>query len=197
MQLAEGSRIGGKAAADPAKWAVAKPLMPSDVQAVVGLIEEIGMRCKEAVMAGPSLREWGRELEKQESKERGCFLNVSVGTKGGRPRFTFVPPGRVEATQKAVSTAQAVEAIHKGNLIDAPDLKSALKRYSNALSRHGMSGTDSGHGLRRAWAQQQFGYYRNSGMRENDALKRLSNDLGHGDGRGRWVWNNYLLGGAA
>jgi hypothetical protein len=22
----------------------------------------------------------------------------------------------------------------------------------------------------------------------------LSNDLGHGDGRGRWVMNNYLLG---
>lgn len=195
MGVPEGSRIGGKAAADLNKWDLAQPKMDKDIHAVTGLVSEIGLRCKEGIMAAGSLKEWKRELDKPESKERGCYLNITAGTKGGRPRFTFIPAERVEAVTAAVTTAQGVAASQGGNLIDAPDLKSALKRWSNCLARLDLTGTDSGHGLRRAWAQQQNEYYRNAGMDEKEALKRLSQDLGHGDGRGRWVANNYLLGG--
>lgn len=197
LKVPAGSRIGGKAAADLSKWALARPKMDKDIQAVIGLIEAIGLRCKEGVMASGSLKEWERELAKPESAARGCAVHVVTGTKGGRPRFVFIPAGRVGAVQTAVLTARAVEASHKGRLIDPPDLKLALKRYTNCMSRLGLTGTDSGHGLRRAWAQQQYVYYRETGLIEKEALRRLSNDLGHGDGRGRWVWNNYLLGGSA
>lgn len=196
LKVPQASRIGGKAAADPAKWLEVKPQMPKDVLAVVELVEEMGLRKKEAVMSGPSLAEWSRELSKPDSFERGCYLNVTLGTKGGRPRFQYVPPGQVQATQKAVSTALAVGALHKGDLIDAPKLKAAMQRYSNCISRLGLSGSDSGHGLRRAFAQRQFAFHRDFGRTEREALSLLSNDLGHGDGRGRWVWNNYLMGGS-
>lgn len=195
MGVPRGSRVGGKAAASPIKWQEAKPHMPGDVLAAVNLVEALGFRKKEAVMSGQSLREWSRELSKPESSERGCYLHVIHGTKGNRPRFQYVPVKDVEAAQKAVSTALAVGAPRKGHVIEAEDLKSAMSRYSNCLSRLGLTGDDSGHGLRRAFAQRQVAYYRDTGLSEKESLRRLSNDLGHGDGRGRWVWNNYLLGG--
>lgn len=195
LSIPKGSRIGGKAAADPKKWDLAKPAMDKDIQVVVSLIEALGLRCRESIMASSSLKEWELELAKPESAVRGCAVHVVIGTKGGRPRFVFIPPSRVEVVKAAVSTARAVEALHKGKLIDAPDLERGMKKYSNCMSRLGLTGTDSGHGLRRAWAQQQYVFYRETGLDDKEALRRLSGDLGHGDGRGRWVANNYLLGG--
>ena len=197
MSIPKGSRIGGKAAADPEKWDLARPKMDKDIQAVVCLIDAVGLRCKESVLSGSSLKEWDRELAKPESAARGCALHVVEGTKGGRPRYVFIPPARVATVQVAVSTARAVAALQGGKLVDAPDLKAGLKRYSNFISRLGLTGTDSGHGLRRAWAQEHYRYYRETGLDEKEALRRLSSDLGHGEGRGRWVSNNYLLGGPA
>lgn len=197
MQLPEASRIGGKPAADRNKWALAVPQMPTDIRAVVGLIDSIGVRCKEGVMAGPSLADWLRELYKPESLQRGCALHITEGTKGDRPRFLTIPPDRIEVVKAAVEAARSIAVAQRGNIVSSPDLKKAMKRYSNCISRHGLVGTDSGHGLRRAFAQAQYAYYREIGLSETRALSRLSNDLGHGDGRGRWVHNNYLLGGSA
>lgn len=196
MGVPAGSRIGGKAAANLSKWDLTRPELARDVDAVVGLQLTVGLRMKEGVLAGASLKEWARELAKPESKERGCALGVTAGTKGGRPRFTSIRPERVDAVRAAVRTAQAVAA-SQSKLIDSPDLQGAMRRYSNALSSAGLTGTDSSHGLRRAWAQDQYEGYRLIGLDEKEALRRLSNDLGHGDGRGRWVWNNYLMGGSA
>lgn len=196
MGVPSASRIGGKAAADPEKYAASKEQMPADVRAAIGLVEAFGLRQKEAVMAGDSLKEWARELAKPDSKERGAYIQVIDGTKGGRPRYTFIQPEQIEAASKAVQDAQNSPAA-KGSVIDSANLKDALKRYSNCLYRLGFRGDDSGHGLRRAFAQKQYVYYRETGLDERLALKRLSQDLGHGDGRGTWVKNNYLMGGSA
>ena len=194
LSVPEGSRLGLKAAADPSKYAASQEKMPPDVRAGVGLIDAIGLRIKECTMAGPSLKEWARELAKPESAERGVYLHVVDGPKGGRPRWVFIQPARIELVAKAV--AAAAESVSKcGYVIKADDLEAALKRFSNCLYRLDLTGDDSVHGVRRAWAQQQFVYYKETGLSEKDALKRLSSDLGHGDGRGRWVFNNYLRGG--
>lgn len=195
MGVPSGSRLGLKAAANPAKYESARERMPEDVKAASGLTDAIGLRRKEAIMAGPSLRGWARELAKPEAKERGTYLNVVDGSKGGRPRWTFIRPDRVQEVLKAVAVASKI-FLATGKIIQSEDLKSAISRYSNCLYRLGLTGDDSGHGLRRQFAQMQYGYYRDTGLTESEALKRLSSDLGHGDGRGRWVWNNYLAGGA-
>jgi hypothetical protein len=104
-----------------------------------------------------------------------------------------VPPDRLEKVIEAVNVAQEVRSGQ--NIVAGVDLRAAKALYSNELSRAGLTGENSGHGLRRAFAQEQFRHYRDEGFCEADALARLSNDLGHGDGRGRWVWNNYLSGG--
>ena len=194
MGVPEGSRIGGKAAADPTRYESARHRMPDDIKAGVGLINAIGLRMKESAMAKDSLEGWRGELAKPESRERGVYLHIIDGCKGGRPRWVFVPPGRVDLVVAAV--AAAAQSVSKcGNVIDAENLKDALKRFSNCMSRLELTGDNSVHGLRRAFAQSQYAYYREAGMSEALALKRLSQDLGHGDGRGRWVANNYLLGG--
>lgn len=140
------------------------------------------------------MHSWARELAKPEAKERGVHLLVHDGSKGGRPRWVFIRPERVEVAAAAVAAAaQSVAAC--GHVIDTENLKDGLRRFSNCLYRLDLTGDDSVHGLRRAFAQLQFAGYREDGLSKKEALKRLSQDLGHGDGRGRWVWNNYLRGG--
>lgn len=192
-----GSRIGGKRAIDPARLALALQQVPSDVAVALSLSEALGLRRQEAVMAGPALGEWGRLLEQAEKAGRGAFLPVGAGTKGGRPRHVLVPLERLESVRAVVQQAQEQAAQQQGRVIAADDLKAALKRISNACTRAGLVGEDSNHGIRRLFAHRQVAYYLQSGLSREQALARLSNDLGHGDGRGRWVENNYLLGGEA
>jgi len=49
-----------------------------------------------------------------------------------------------------------------------------------------------GHALHRAFARERIDVYRSQGMPLREALARTSMDLGHGDGRGRWVRMVYL-----
>ena len=195
LSVPEGSRIGGKAAASLELYASKREKMPSDVGSGVGLVEALGLRLKEMIESGNSLSAWARELSKPESKERGCFLKVVDGTKGGRPRFVFIPPERISKVEAANLAASTSAEKNGCFIVQGENLKSAMARYSNCLYSLDLRGDDSGHGLRRAFAQAQYEYYRNSGLSEKVALMRLSQDLGHGDGRGRWVFNNYLSGG--
>ncbi|MBX9816992.1 MAG: integrase domain-containing protein [Burkholderiaceae bacterium] len=190
-----GSRIGGKRAIDPERLALALAQVPPDVAVALRLSEALGLRRQEAVMAGQELREWGRLLEQAQQAGHGVFLPVRCGTKGGRPRHLLVPLERLAAVQAVVQQAQGQAAQQQGRVIAAEDLKKALKRVSNACTRAGLVREDSNHGIRRLFAHKQVVYYLQSGLSREEALARLSNDLGHGDGRGRWVENNYLRGG--
>lgn len=195
LGVPEGSRIGGKRAVESERLRQALALVPPDVGAALGLSEALGLRRQEAVMAGGSLDDWGRLLDSAKAVGRGAFLPVGHGTKGGRPRFVTVPVQRLDFVQQAVCQAQAQAKVQCGRVIDSDDLKAALKRVSNACRRAGLEGEDSAHGIRRLFAQTQFTHYLSEGIETRTALAMLSNDLGHGDGRGRWVWNNYLRGG--
>ena len=49
-----------------------------------------------------------------------------------------------------------------------------------------------GHSLRYAFMRERVGAYLQNGIPMAEALARTSMDLGHGDGRGRWVKMVYL-----
>lgn len=197
LGVPSGSRIGGKRAIDPERLSLALQNVPPDVAMALRLSEALGLRRQEAVMAGRSLAEWGQALEQAQKAGRGAFLPVGAGTKGGRPRHVLVPLERLASVREVVQKAQEQAAQQKGRVIDAESLKPALKRVSNACARAGLVGEDSNHGIRRLFAHRQVVHYLRSGLSRDEALARLSNDLGHGDGRGRWVENNYLRGGEA
>ena len=150
---------------------------------------------REAVVCG-SLRTIVREINSAQMKgQQGAFVTVIGGTKGGRPRMTFIDSEIFENVKEICTRAIALQAETKGGfLIDKPTLAQAVKRYSNESRAAGLTGNDSSHGARRAFAQEQYNFYIEQGRTQKEALAALSCDLGHGDGRGQWVLNNYLPG---
>jgi len=155
------------------------------VKACTWLQRSLGLRADEARQANVSmLRQWVRELE------GGKPVHVWKGTKGGRPRFVNVSD-RVTAVAAVKSALRVAMATQKGVLIEGT-LKQARTKYGNEMYRAGFRGAESSHALRYAFARSQFESYMAAGHEKNAALAMVSMDLGHGDGRGRWIAQVYL-----
>lgn len=61
----------------------------------------------------------------------------------------------------------------------------------NKAIKVGLKGEFSPHSLRYAWAQDAIRHYLAQGFSEKESLALTATDLGHGDGRGRWVKQVY------
>ncbi|OSM99067.1 integrase domain-containing protein [Lonsdalea populi] len=152
--------------------------------AALELSRLMGLRSQEAVQCAQSLRTWKQALERGETR-----LTVVFGTKGGRPRETMILDAG--AVRKALDNALSVAENRNGRLIDKPNLKSAMKYWHSQASRIGLTGAYSPHSLRYAWAQDAIRHYLAQGFSEKEALALVAMDLGHGDGRGRYVAQVY------
>lgn len=159
--------------------------------AALELSRLMGLRSQEAVQSVQSLKTWRQALESGDTR-----LTVVFGTKGGRPRETIILD--TIAVKKALDNALAVAADRHGRLIDRhgrlidkPDLKSAMKYWHSQASRLGLTGAYTPHSLRYAWAQDAIRHYLAQGFCEKEALAMTAMDLGHGDGRGRYVAQVY------
>lgn len=152
--------------------------------AALELSRLMGLRSQEAVQSAQSLKTWRQALERGDTR-----LTVVFGTKGGRPRETIILDAG--AVRKALDNALAVAEEHHGRLIDKSDLKSAMKYWHSQASGLGLTGAYSPHSLRYAWAQDAICHYLAQGFSEKEALAMTAMDLGHGDGRGRYVAQVY------
>ncbi len=144
----------------------------------------MGLRSQEAVQSSLSLKTWLKAIERGENR-----LKVVFGTKGGRPRHTTALD--TGAVRKALEKALIVAEQHNGRLIDKPDLKMALESWHKQVIKVGLKGEFSPHSLRYAWAQDAIRHYLAQGFSEKESLALTATDLGHGDGRGRWVKQVY------
>ncbi|WP_315709118.1 integrase domain-containing protein [Brenneria uluponensis] len=144
----------------------------------------LGLRSQETVQCASSLKTWEKQLELHQQT-----LTVVFGTKGGRPRETRIIDR--EAIQRAVKAALKVAEARNGRLIDKPDLKTAMNFWRTQTTRLGLTGHYSPHSLRYAWAQDAICYYLSQGFSRSEARALTSMDLGHGDGRGRYVERVY------
>jgi hypothetical protein len=151
------------------------------VAAVMWLLETLGLRSREGVQAVKSLKTWERQLE------QGTRVTVTFGTKGGRPRE--VAPHDRQAALSAVRYALSVAKQRGGLLVQSKSgtLRAAMRRFSRVVSSAGVRGIHSPHSFRYAFAQERIARYLEEGYSEQEALALTSQDLGHGDGRGRWV----------
>lgn len=179
------SRIGTGKVVDSVVLQRALEQAPADTKALIELSRTLGLREREAIQSANSLKQWERALS------QGQPIIVRGGTKGGRARSVVVAPGGQERALEAVKLALAVLATQK-QLVVSKSLKAAIEQHSDRLAKVGLKGENSCHSLRRAFAMDQYNHYLSVGCTEKDALARLSNDLGHGDSRGRWAFNNYL-----
>jgi len=185
LGVPSGSRIGSGKVVEPEVLQRALERAPADTKALIELSRSLGLREREAIQSANSLREWGRALS------QGQPIIVRDGTKGGRARSVVVAPGGLGRAMGAVKAAQTVLEQQK-QLVVSKSLKAAVEQHSDRLAKLGLKGENSCHSLRRAFAMDQYKHYLAAGCSQKVALSRTSNDLGHGDGRGRWVFNNYI-----
>lgn len=185
LGVPSGSRIGSGKVVEPEVLQRALERAPADTKALIELSRSLGLREREAIQSANSLREWRQALS------QGQAIIVRDGTKGGRVRYVVVAPGGQERALGAVKAAQAVLEQQK-QLVVSKSLKAAVEQHSDRLAKLGLKGENSCHSLRRAFAMDQYKHYLAAGCSQKVALSRTSNDLGHGDGRGRWVFNNYI-----
>lgn len=179
------SRIGAGKVVDPDVLQSALERAPADTRALLELSRSLGLREREVILSGNSLREWARALD------QGQPIIVRDGTKGGRARSVVVAPEGLERALGAVKAAQAILE-QQGQLVVSKSLKAAVEQHSDRMAKLDLKGENSCHSLRRAFAMDQYRHYLAAGCSQKVALSRTSNDLGHGDGRGRWVFNNYI-----
>lgn len=185
LGVPSGTRIGSGKVVEPEVLQRALEQAPADTRALIELSRSLGLREREAIQSANSLREWRQALS------QGQSIIVRDGTKGGRVRHVVVAPGGQERALGAVKAAQAVLEQQK-QLVVSKSLKAAVEQHSDRLAKLGLKGENSCHSLRRAFAMDQYKHYLAAGCSQKVALSRTSNDLGHGDGRGRWVFNNYI-----
>lgn len=185
LEISKGTRIGsGKVVAvEVLENALEKA--PTNTKVLIQLSRYLGLREREAVMSGNSISEWEHALLQDQP------ITVRDGTKGGRIRRFFVVPGNRDKALMAVQAAQALLRQQK-YLVVSKNLKAAVEQHSDRLAKLGLKGGNSCHSLRRAFAMDQYNHYLAEGCSIKVALARTANDLGHGDTRGRWVYNNYL-----
>lgn len=155
---------------------------------ILELQRAFGLREAEAIRAGEAetLSRWQRELQ-----DRGR-ITVIEGTKGGRKREVHPADARraADALQGALTALRASDQsyllVHADGTATA-GLKQALKVYTNLCSREAIQS----HGARYAFARERMQAYRLQGYSEREARAATSLDLGHGDGRGRYIASAY------
>lgn len=189
LGLAGESRAGSKHAISTEKYNEAlRAALSRDkgVASALMLARNIGLRSEEAVQSVKSLSTWSTGL----ADERNS-IQVVFGTKGGRPRFVHIHESMRADVIRSINFALRVSEINGGKLINKPSLKSAMNRFHNQARAIGLKGKDSPHSLRYAFASGQLKAYEVMGLSHDEALAAVACDLGHGDGRGRYVERVY------
>lgn len=145
----------------------------------------VGLRTKEAVESCKSISTWKRALETGQNSVRIIF-----GSKGGRPRDTVILDR--DALKYAISYAEKVIRENNGKLIDKPDIRKAIDKYRYHVRRVGLTGKKAPHSMRYQFSQDARKFYEEKGFSEKEIYAQVSMDLGHGDGRGRYVKQVYF-----
>lgn len=182
------SRSGNGIAIDQNVYQKSLEIADQKTASLMRLQRDIGLRMNEALSAKDSLKSWLQVLE-----NGGSDLRLTDGSKGGRPRTICIHKSQKESV--IFSIKEALIATENGKKYAVNDAKNPLQArqiYTKKLAEVGLKNEFSSHSLRRAFARDQYLFYLKDGYENKVALSLVSNDLGHGDGRGRWVWNNYI-----
>jgi hypothetical protein len=181
-----GTRIGTGRVVDALVLEHALDQAPTDTRAWIQLERYLGLRREEMIESHKSLKQWEAALTRGQS-----FITIRHGTKGGRVRDTVIPTPYRDRALAAIRAALDVMTTRQ-YLVDATTARAAQKQVHDRFAALGLRGKDSGHALRRAFCRDNYEHYLSEGHSVEEALALCSRDLGHGEGRGRWVWNNYL-----
>lgn len=186
-----GTRIGTKTAMTDEQLQSVRELAArqdrAGMAALVMLERRLGLRGAEAIHArSDTLARWESEI----AASGGVY--VIAGTKGGKPRTVQVM--NTDLALEAIQYARRIADLQGSYLVTRADarpaggLKQARSIYHAWSHRAGIQP----HSARYAFAQDQIRARIAKGYSEREALIAASHDLGHGDGRGRWVKSVYM-----
>ena len=142
------------------------------------LARAMGLRSQEAVQCCRSLKTWAAALERGENR-----LQVVFGTKGSRSRQTVVL--EPERLRNILNQAIPLMAQRGGRLLNKPDLRAAMNYWRASAVRAGLTGPYA------PQAQEAMAHYQGLGLSIKEARAMVAMDLGHGDGRGRYIQQVY------
>ncbi|ECC6922409.1 DNA-binding protein [Salmonella enterica] len=188
LGLEESSRAGTKLPLSPEEFHKAFKEVEKNnrgVAAAMLLSYTLGLRNKEAVESCKSVMTWKRAIETGQNSVRVVF-----GTKGGRPRNTVIVDR--DAVRRAINYAENVMKENNGKLVDRPDIRRAIDTYRYHVRRAGLTGEKAPHSMRYHFSQEARRFYEDKGYTEREIYAQVSMDLGHGDGRGRYVKQVYF-----
>lgn len=189
LKINKGSRAGTHRA--PARDDAIKRIggMKDGHREAARLQLELGLRAREAIQSYQSLPSWERELEKTGR------ITVTAGTKGGRARSVDLSsPEALGRAKEAIRQALTASGGGRKPLVASSSLEGAARSYQREMASVGFSGEQASHALRCAFAQDQYQRHLQQTGDRKEALRRLSLDLGHGDGRGVYCAQVYLKG---
>ncbi len=187
LAVPKGTRIGKGKIVNPETYARAFSAAAPDTKLWMSAMYELGLRQRELVRSGASLRAWERQLMTGQP-----FIVLHDGAKGGKSRQIFIPPERVGIVLAIIRNLLTLAATRKGYVVDSINLEAACKQVGERFAALGLKGENCGHSLRRHYTQVIKNHFLECGYSNKDALAITSTYLGHGDGRGRWIHNNYL-----
>lgn len=191
LDIGGGSRLGTKTAMTHEQYldvtGCAEKQGRPGMACLITLERYLGLRGNEAIHARTdTLVRWRHELT-----ESGR-ISVLAGTKGGRPRVVSIADKQsaLDAVNSAVDLVnkQGGFLVVRANGQPAGGLKQARRIYHSWAHRIGVRP----HSARYAFARDQLNAYLSQGYSSREALMAVSHDLGHGDGRGRWVKSVYM-----
>lgn len=181
------SRDGTHRPPDQARLEERLNALPRRARVLVDLQLALGLRAREAVQAASSLATWAKQAQK------GYPIGVVHGTKGGKPREVTIAPHRRDGVIRAIAQARAhLKATGQPELIASRSLAGAIRAFQRDIQAAGFVGAEASHSFRYGFSQEQIQHHLERAADRREALARLSLDLGHGDGRGRYVDQVYL-----
>lgn len=157
------------------------------VSLLIELMNQFGLRIREAITSPKSLTMWLRALEKGSD-----YIDLIFGSKGGRPRRTriFNKDEAIDLIKRCIKYVNS----NSGWLINCETREQALEFAYYTARKIGLTGEISPHSFRYSFTHRQFDQYLDLGFEEEEALAFLAEDLGHGNGRKTWVRSVYLKG---
>ncbi|MBZ0087187.1 MAG: integrase domain-containing protein [Thermomonas sp.] len=191
LGISGGSRLGTKTAMSSEDFQTfterAERQGRPGMAALLRLERYLGLRGNEAIHAREdTLCRWERELQAD------VRITVLAGTKGGRPRtvnvFDWTNASAAISSALTVCAKQGGYLVIRANGSPAGGLMQARRIYHSWAHRIGIQP----HSARYAFARNQLDGYLSRGYSSREALMAVSQDLGHGDGRGRWVKSVYM-----
>ncbi|MGH8630594.1 MAG: integrase domain-containing protein [Burkholderiales bacterium] len=192
LGIGQGSRIGTKAPLSDQSLSAFRERMADAGRPGVGITlalqRALGLRETETIRGGrpDTLARWEREL-----MQRG-MVHVVEGTKGGRPRDTHVVDieravNVVREAREQLKEQGGGYLIRRADGTPAANLKQARNIYRNICHREGVQS----HAARYAFARERLEGYEHAGFSQREARAATAQDLGHGDGRGRYIASVY------